>query len=91
MSNTVGALARIYCGAERRNHRKGLRLTVTMILVLCLARSPNICRDEIAPVSVSLSECSMLGPMIGADLLAERPWLKLRGIKCQVGKRERAA
>lgn len=66
-------------------------MPVLMILVLCLARSPNICRDEIAPVSVTMTQCSMLGPMIGADLLAERPWLKLRGIKCQVGKRERAA
>ena len=64
---------------------------VSLILLVCLAASPEICHEERPPVQVvSSSSCIMEGQLIAAEWLEEHPKWMLRGWQCQSGSREKS-
>lgn len=56
-----------------------------LIIVICLAAQPSVCREERPPVDVSMVSCQVQGQLIAADWLSEHPKWTLRGWRCQVG------
>lgn len=64
---------------------------VTLILVVCLTATPNVCREEHPPVDVSLMSCQIEGQMIARDWLDDHPKWLLRGWRCRFGNPERAS
>ncbi len=63
---------------------------VSLILIVCLAATPDICREEQPPVDVaSAMSCAMKGQVIASRWLEEHPKWMLRGWRCQSGAAER--
>lgn len=63
---------------------------ITLVLVVCLSATPDICREETPPVDVaSPMSCMVQGQQIAAEWLAEHPKWQLSGWKCQIGQREK--
>lgn len=56
----------------------------TLILVVCLMGSPDICRDEAPPQDPGLS-CLMQGEIAAQAWLLEHPKWTLKGWKCRLG------
>lgn len=66
-------------------------MNAAIILVLCLSADPSVCKEERPAIEVNLPTCAMQGPAIAAEFLADHPKWVLRGWKCQIGPRGRAA
>jgi hypothetical protein len=63
---------------------------ISLILLVCLAASPEICREEHPPVEVvSTLSCITKGQLIAAQWLEEHPKWMLRGWQCRLGKPEK--
>jgi hypothetical protein len=65
---------------------------VSLILIVCLAVSPDICREEQPPVDVAgAMSCVTEGQLIALQWLDEHPKWTLRGWRCRFGKPESPA
>jgi len=64
---------------------------ISLILVVCLASSPDVCREETPPIDVdSPMACLVEGQQIAAEWLEDHPKWSLRGSRCRFGQREKA-
>lgn len=64
---------------------------VALILVVCLAATPDVCREEQPPVEVANAmSCAVQGQVIAQEWLDEHPKWTLRGWRCRFGRAERA-
>ena len=64
---------------------------MTLILVVCLSSTPNVCREERPPIdAVSPMACMVQGQQIAAEWLEEHPKWQLAAWRCQFGRREQA-
>ena len=65
---------------------------IALVLVVCLAASPDICRDEQPPLDPpSLTACLAQGQIIAAEWLDRHPKYTLKGWRCRVGAPQRKA
>jgi hypothetical protein len=65
---------------------------VTLILVVCLSGSPDICREEQPPIDVTNAmTCLVQGQQIAAEWLEEHPKWPLEAWRCRLGPREKQA
>ena len=63
---------------------------ITLILIVCLASSPDTCREERPPIdAVNAMACMVQGQQIAAQWVEEHPKWKLTGWRCQFGPRQR--
>jgi len=63
---------------------------VSLILIVCLAGAPDVCREEQPPVDVaSVMSCAMEGQLIALQWLDDHPKWTLRGWRCRSGRPER--
>ncbi len=63
---------------------------ITLVLIVCLSTTPNVCHEERPPVDVaSPMACMVRGEQIAAEWVDEHPKWTLTGWKCQVGPREK--
>jgi hypothetical protein len=61
-----------------------------LVLLVCLAASPKICREERPPVEVASSlSCITEGQLIAVEWLEEHPKWMLRGWQCKSGRPEK--
>jgi len=64
---------------------------VSLILLVCLAASPETCREERPPVEVETGlSCLMQGQLIAVEWLEEHPKWTLRGWQCKLGVPEKS-
>jgi hypothetical protein len=69
----------------------GENVMVALILIVCLAATPDICREEQPPVDVANAmSCAVQGQLIASQWLDEHPKWLLRGWRCRFGRAERA-
>jgi hypothetical protein len=62
---------------------------ITLVLVVCLSSTPNVCHEERPPVDVSSPmACLVRGEQIAAEWVGEHPKWQLTGWRCQFGPRE---
>ena len=67
-------------------------MMISLILIVCLAVSPDICREEQRPVDIgSAISCVTAGQLIALQWLDEHPKWMLRGWRCRLGKPESPA
>jgi hypothetical protein len=60
---------------------------IAIILTVCLAAAPEICRDEQPPIAViSEIQCVMQGQQIAAEWIGDHPKYELRRWRC--GRKE---
>ena len=65
---------------------------ITLVLIVCLSASPEICREERPPIDgVNAMGCMVQGQRIAAQWVEEHPKWRLAGWRCQVGPSERHA
>jgi hypothetical protein len=65
---------------------------VTLILIVCLSGTPDVCREEQPPIEVSNAmSCFVQGQQIAAEWLEEHPKWRLEGWRCRLGPREKQA
>lgn len=65
---------------------------VTLILVVCLSATPDVCREERPPVDVaSPMQCMVQGQQIAAEWIEEHPKWRLSALRCHLGQREKEA
>lgn len=63
---------------------------ITLILVVCLSATPDVCHEETPPVDVaSPMSCMVQGQQVAAEWLSEHPKWQVSGWKCQMGPREK--
>lgn len=63
---------------------------VTLILVVCLSTTPDICREERPPIDVeSPMSCMVQGQQIAAEWTEEHPKWRLSAWRCQFGPPEK--
>jgi hypothetical protein len=64
---------------------------VTLVLVVCLAATPDICREEQPPAEIANAEsCIVEGQVIASRWLEEHPKWTLKAWRCRIGNPERA-
>ncbi len=64
---------------------------VSLILVVCLAATPEICREERPPLEdISQVSCIVQGQQLASQWLDEHPKWALRGWRCKLGAAEKA-
>lgn len=65
---------------------------MTLILVVCLSATPNVCKEE-RPIVEAMSPmgCMVQGQQIVAEWVEEHPKWRLSEFRCQTGQREKAA
>ena len=65
---------------------------VSLILVVCLSASPDVCREEQPPLleAVSQTSCMVEGQLLAAQWLDEHPKWALKGWRCRFGDAEHA-
>jgi hypothetical protein len=67
-------------------HRGVGVVIATLIIVVCLADAPDICREEQPSVDMDNSvSCMMHGQHVAAQWLADHPGWILRGWRCRFG------
>jgi hypothetical protein len=65
---------------------------ITLILVVCLSATPDICREERPPIDVANPiQCMTQGEIVAAQWLEEHPKWQLAGLRCQVTRGDKAA
>jgi len=63
---------------------------MTLILVVCLSATPDVCKEERPPVeAMSPMGCMIRGQVIAAEWVEEHPKWQLSGFRCQSGEREK--
>lgn len=64
-------------------------MLATLVLHICLAASPTICRDETPPAlaPINFVACEIKGEEAAQEWLGDHPKWALKGWGCQVGKR----
>jgi hypothetical protein len=69
----------------------GEEVMVALILIVCLAATPDVCREEQPPVdTANAMACAVQGQLIAQEWLDEHPKWLLRGWRCRLGRAERA-
>jgi len=65
---------------------------MTLILVVCLSATPNVCKEE-RPIIEAMSPmgCMVQGQQIAAEWVEEHPKWQLSEFRCQAGQRDKAA
>ena len=64
---------------------------MSLILLVCLAASPQTCQEERPPVEVQSSlSCIVEGQVIAAAWLEDHPKWMLRGWRCKLGAPEKS-
>lgn len=64
---------------------------VSLILIVCLAATPDVCREEQPAVDIARAmSCAMEGQLIALQWLDDHPKWTLRGWRCRSGGPERA-
>ncbi len=64
---------------------------ITLILVVCLTATPDVCREEQPPVEVaSGTSCMIQGQQLATPWLDEHPKWALKGWRCKFGAPEKA-
>ena len=64
---------------------------VTLILLVCLAASPETCREESPPSDAQSGlSCMLEGQLIATAWLEEHPKWMLRGWRCRLGPPEKS-
>jgi hypothetical protein len=65
---------------------------MTLILVVCLSATPNVCKEE-RPIVEAMSPmgCMVQGQQIAAEWVEEHPKWQLSEFRCQAGQRDKAA
>jgi hypothetical protein len=65
---------------------------VSLILVVCLSATPDVCREEQPPLleAVTAPSCMMQGQLLAAQWLEEHPKWALKGWRCRIGAPEHA-
>jgi hypothetical protein len=64
----------------------------TLIIVVCLATSPDVCREEQPPIDMGQGlSCAMNGQTIAAEWLADHPLWTLKGWRCRFGDKGKDA
>lgn len=64
---------------------------IALILIVCLAASPDVCREEQPPVEVtSAMACAVQGQQLAQAWLNEHPKWLLRGWRCRLGRPQRS-
>jgi hypothetical protein len=66
-------------------------MMATLILVVCLAATPDVCREEQPPVDANAMSCAVQGQIMAQEWLDEHPKWLLRGWRCRFGRPERGA
>jgi hypothetical protein len=65
---------------------------VSLILVVCLAATPDVCREERPPMEpVSQISCIVEGQQFASQWLEEHPKWALKGWRCNAGAPGKAA
>lgn len=65
---------------------------ITLVLVVCLSATPDVCREERPPIdAVSAMYCMVQGQQIAAEWLEEHPKWRLIAWRCQLGPSDKAA
>ncbi len=65
---------------------------ISLILVVCLSATPDICREERPPIEIaSPMVCLIQGQQIAVQWLEEHPKWQLSGWRCQFGERAKEA
>lgn len=65
---------------------------VTLILIVCLSATPNICQEKTPPVEIANAmSCAIQGQIIAQEWLNDHPKWLLRGWRCRLGRPERAS
>jgi hypothetical protein len=65
---------------------------ITLILVVCLAATPDICREETPPIDPASSmSCVVQGQLMASEWLSEHPKWLLKGWRCRMGRKEQRA
>ena len=63
---------------------------ITLVLVVCLSATPDVCREERPPIdAASPMACMVQGQQIAAVWLEDHPKWRLSGWRCQFGRREK--
>jgi hypothetical protein len=63
---------------------------ITLVLIVCLSTTPDVCREERPPIDVaSPMACMVQGQQIAAEWVEEHPKWRLNGWRCQFGPREK--
>ena len=63
---------------------------ITLILLVCLAGSTDVCKEE-APPTPEGFYCAVQGQFIASEWIEEHPAWVLRGWRCRYGVPERKA
>lgn len=64
---------------------------VSLILVVCLMTTPDVCREERPPTeAISGVSCIVEGQQLASQWLDEHPKWVLRGWRCRIGPPEKA-
>lgn len=64
---------------------------VSLILVVCLAASPETCREEQPPLETQSGlSCLVAGELVAAAWLEEHPKWMLKGWRCRLGPVEKS-
>ena len=65
---------------------------ITLVLIVCLATSPAVCREERPLVDLATPMgCLILGERIAADWIDEHPKWTLERWRCESGPRREGA
>jgi hypothetical protein len=68
------------------------KVIVSLILIVCLSATPDICREERPPVEdVSATSCMLHDQQLASEWLDEHPKWALRGWRCKFGPRNNRA
>jgi hypothetical protein len=63
---------------------------ISLILVVCLSATPDICREEPSRVEITTPMvCLIQGQQIAAEWIEEHPKWRLQGWRCQFGQQRR--
>jgi hypothetical protein len=63
---------------------------ITLVLIVCLSTTPDVCREERPPIDAgSPLACMVRGQQIAAEWVEEHPKWHVTGWRCQVGPREK--
>ena len=64
---------------------------VSLILIVCLAATPDVCQEERPPIeAVNGTSCMVQGQQLAAQWLDEHPKWALKGWRCKFGASEQA-
>jgi hypothetical protein len=61
---------------------------ITLVLIVCLAGAPEVCREERPPLEApGTMACIVEGQRVAAQWLEEHPKWRMRAWRCEIGPR----